>query len=177
MLGGISPPAWSICRLTLDHHLTTTVQRYYKMPEKPVVTTNNGLFLGLAATMQNQQSLRFNASLDRPVVVLRRQVPGVRIPSGAPRAASYGCCSFCFARILWGSKRRDSNSLCPALCVPRGRNAPVGVSRARLGESLRAHLKTHCNVFFVLILCQNSFSSISFAASVYCPFASRSFLS
>ena len=49
------------------------------MPEKPVVTTNNGLFLGLAATMQNQQILRFNASLYRPVVVLRRQVPGVRI--------------------------------------------------------------------------------------------------
>ena len=37
-----------------------------------------------------------------------------------------GCCSFCFLRILWGSKRRDSNSPCPALCVPRGRNAPVG---------------------------------------------------
>ena len=37
-----------------------------------------------------------------------------------------GCCSFCFAWILRGSKRRDSNSPCPALCVPRGRNAPVG---------------------------------------------------
>ena len=52
-----------------------------------------------------------------------------------------GCCSFCFAWILWSSKRADSNSPCPALCVPRGRNAPVGVSRAWLGESLRAHLK------------------------------------
>ena len=38
----------------------------------------------------------------------------------------WGCCSFCFARILWGSKRRDSSSPCPALCVPRGRNASVG---------------------------------------------------
>ena len=37
-----------------------------------------------------------------------------------------GCCSFCFARILWGGKRRASNSPCPALCVLRGRNAPVG---------------------------------------------------
>ena len=54
-----------------DHHLTTTVQRHRKMSEKPVVTTNNGLFLGLAATMQNRQILRFNASLYRPVVVLR----------------------------------------------------------------------------------------------------------
>ena len=37
-----------------------------------------------------------------------------------------GCCSFCFAWILWSSKRADSNSPCPALCIPRGRNAPVG---------------------------------------------------
>ena len=37
-----------------------------------------------------------------------------------------GCCPFCFAWILWSSKRADSNSPCPALCVPRGRNAPVG---------------------------------------------------
>ena len=34
-----------------------------------------------------------------------------------------------------------------------------------------------CNAIFVLILCQNSFSNISSAASVYCPFDSRSFLS
>lgn len=37
-----------------------------------------------------------------------------------------GCCSFCFAWILWSSKRADSNSPYPTLCVPRGRNAPVG---------------------------------------------------
>ena len=71
MLGGISPPAWSICRLTLDHHLTTTVQRHHKIPKKPVVTTNNGLFLVWGSTGQSQQILRFNASLYRPVVVLR----------------------------------------------------------------------------------------------------------
>ena len=57
------------------------------MPEKPVVTTNNGLFLVSGSTVQNQQILRFNASLYRPVVVLRRQVPGVRIPSGALKNA------------------------------------------------------------------------------------------
>ena len=31
----------------IDHHLTTTVQSPLKMPKKPVVTTNNGLFLVL----------------------------------------------------------------------------------------------------------------------------------
>ena len=69
--------------LHFDHRLTTTVQWHYKMLEKPVVTTNNGLFLVLAANVQNQQNSRFIVSLYHPVVVLRRQVPGVRIPSGA----------------------------------------------------------------------------------------------
>ena len=69
--------------LHFDHRLTTTVQWHYKMLEKPVVTTNNGLFLVLAANVQNQHNLRFIDGLYRPVVVLRRQVPGVLIPSGA----------------------------------------------------------------------------------------------
>lgn len=56
----------------IDHHLTTTVQSHIKMPEKPVVTTNNGLFVGLGAPVQNQQNSRFNVGLYRPVVVLRQ---------------------------------------------------------------------------------------------------------
>ena len=55
----------------IDHHLTTTVQRNCKTPKKPVVTTDNGLFLVLVVTVQNQQILRFNVGLYRPVVVLR----------------------------------------------------------------------------------------------------------
>ena len=45
------------CRVSVvfDHHLTTTVQRHYKMPEKPVVTTNNGLFLIFSETVQDPQ--------------------------------------------------------------------------------------------------------------------------
>ncbi|MEI3272170.1 MAG: hypothetical protein V8S13_02910, partial [Gemmiger formicilis] len=50
---------------------------------KPVVTTNNGLFLVLVVTVQSQQNLRFSVCLCRLVVVLRRQMPGVRISSGA----------------------------------------------------------------------------------------------
>lgn len=69
--------------LHFDHHLTTTVQSPLKMPKKPVVTTHNGLFLVLVVTVQSQQILRFNVGLYHPVVALRRQVPGVRILSGA----------------------------------------------------------------------------------------------
>ena len=47
------------------------------MPEKPVVTTNNGLFSVLGAVVQNQQILRFIVSLYRPVAVLRRHMPGL----------------------------------------------------------------------------------------------------
>ena len=57
--------------LHFDHHLTTTVQRHRKITEKPVVTTNNGLFLVSSATVQNQQILRFSVGLYRPVAVLR----------------------------------------------------------------------------------------------------------
>ena len=56
----------------IDHHLTTTVQSHIKMPKKPVVTTNNGLFPVLAANVQNQQNPRFNVGLYHPVVVLRQ---------------------------------------------------------------------------------------------------------
>ena len=34
------------------------------MPKKPVVTTNNGLFLVLGAAVQNQQISRFNVRLN-----------------------------------------------------------------------------------------------------------------
>lgn len=56
----------------IDHHLTTTVQSHTKMPKKPVVITNNGLFPVLAANVQSQQNSRFIVSLYHPVVVLRQ---------------------------------------------------------------------------------------------------------
>ena len=55
------------------------------MPKKPVVTTNNGLFLVLGAAVQNQQISRFNVSLYRPVVVPRPGRPEVRILPVAPK--------------------------------------------------------------------------------------------
>ena len=72
------------------------------MPEKAIVITNNGLFAVLGATVQNRQNLRFNVGLYRPVVVLRRQVPGVRIQSGALKnlIAMYFCNEvFAFVQI------------------------------------------------------------------------------
>ena len=79
-----------------DHHLTTTVQRHRKMSEKPVVTTNNGLFPVLVSAVQNQQNLRLNVGLHCPAVVLRPGRPEVRILPVAPRAAPYGVLLFLF---------------------------------------------------------------------------------
>ena len=66
------------------------------MPEKPVVTTNKGLFFVLAVNVQDQQNLRSNASLYCPTVVLRPGRPEVRILPVAPRAAPYGVLLFLF---------------------------------------------------------------------------------
>ena len=88
--------------LHFDHHLTTTVQSPLKMPKKPVVTTNNGLFPVLAANVQNQQNLRFIDGLYRPVVVLRPGRPEVRILPVAPRAAPYGVLLFLLCTDFMG---------------------------------------------------------------------------
>ena len=144
--------------LHFDHHLTTTVRQHHKMPEKPVVMTNNGLFPVLAANVQNQQNLRFNASLYRPVVVLRPGRPEVRILPVAPRAAPYGVLLFLFCMDFMGQQKRGIRTARAPRFASRGAETPRwGVSRARLGESLRAHQKAHCYVllqcaFFIQIL-------------------------
>ena len=48
-----------LCPSMPDHHLTTTVQWCCKISEKPIVTTNNGLFLVLEATVQNPTKFTF----------------------------------------------------------------------------------------------------------------------
>jgi hypothetical protein len=50
----------------------------------------------------------------------------VRIPPSAPKTAPCGVLSFIFATNYARAARWDSNSPCPALCVPPGCNNPVG---------------------------------------------------
>ena len=93
-----------------------------------------------------------------------------------------GCCSFCYARILWGSKRGGFEQPVPRALHPAGQKRPGGAFLGRglanpFGRAKKRIAMYFCNAFFVFILCQNSFSNISSAASVYCPFDSRSFLS
>ena len=124
--------------LHFDHRLTTTVQWHYKMLEKPVVTTNNGLFPVLAVNVHNQQNSRSNASLYCPVVVLRPGRPEVRILPVAPRAAPYGVLLFLFCMDFM---ERIRTARAPRFASCGAETPRWGVSRAWLGESLRAHLK------------------------------------
>ena len=60
----------------------------------------------------------------------------VRIPPSAPKAAPYGALLFIFAANYTRAARWDSNSPCPALCVPPGCNSPADCCKGA-GESHR----------------------------------------
>lgn len=76
----------------------------------------------------------------------------VRIPPSAPKAAPCGALLFIFAANYARAARWDSNSPCPALCVPPGKNAPVGIFRARENPTVCA--KYHYSIpHWVVIFC------------------------
>ena len=96
------------------------------MSEKPVVTTNNGLFPVLAANVQNQQNSRFIVSLYHPVVVLRPGRPEVRILPVAPRAAPYGVLLFLFCMDFMGQQKGGFEQPVPRALRPAGQKRPSG---------------------------------------------------
>ena len=63
-------------------------------------------------------------------------VTWVRIPPSAPKAAPCGALLFIFAANYARVARWDSNSPCPALCVPPGCNSPADCCKGA-GESHR----------------------------------------
>ena len=139
-----------------DHHLTTTVQLPCGMPEKPVVTTNNGLFPVLAVSVQNQQNSRFNASLYRPVVVLRPGRPEVRILPVAPRAAPYGVLLFLFCTDFMGQQKGGFEQPVPRALRPAGQKRPGGAflgggSAKPFGRTKRLWQKCCCSLFICYI--------------------------
>ena len=103
------------------------------MPKKPVVTTNNGLFLVLVVTVQSQQNLRFSVCLCRLVVVLRPGRPEVRILPVAPRAAPYGVLLFLFCTDFMGQQKGGFEQPVPRALRPAGKQRPGG---ALLGRGL-----------------------------------------
>ena len=79
--------------LHFDHRLTTTVQWHYKMLEKPVVTTNNGLFFVLGVTYAGAT----NFTLQRLSILSCRSSP----TPGAGGSNSFGHNKKAHCHVLW----------------------------------------------------------------------------
>ena len=134
-----------------DHYLTTTVQLPCEMSEKPAVTTNNGLFVGLGAPVQNQQNLRVIVGLRRPVVVLRPGRPEVRILPVAPRAAPYGVLLFLFCMDFMEQQKSGFEQPMPRALRPARRKRPGGAFLGRgLANPFGRTRKHYCDVFFAM---------------------------
>ena len=59
-----------------------------------------------------------------------------------------GCCSFCYARILWSSKRGGFEQPVPRALRPAGQKHPDGAFLGRgSANSFGRTQKPHCNVF------------------------------
>lgn len=84
-------------------------------------------------------------------------VTWVRIPPSAPKAAPCGVLLFIFAANYARVARWDSNSPCPALCVPPGCNSPADCCKGA-GESHRLRqvslLNSTLSSDFLLPLCK-----------------------
>jgi len=127
------------------------------MSEKPVVTTNNGLFPVLAANVQNQQNSRFIVSLYHPVVVLRPGRPEVRILPVAPRAAPYGVLLFLFCTDFMGQQKGGFEQPVPRALRPAGQKRPGGAFLGRglanpFGRTKKRIAMYFCNALFGLML-------------------------
>ena len=123
------------------------------MSEKPVVTTNNGLFPVLAANVQNQQNSRFIVSLYHPVVVLRPGRPEVRILPVAPRAAPYGVLLFLFCMDFMGQQKGGFEQPVPRALRPAGQKRPGGAFLGRglanpFGRAKKRIAMYFCNALF-----------------------------
>ena len=79
-------------------------------------------------------------------------VTWVRIPPSAPKTAPCGVLPFIFAANYTRVARWDSNSPCPALCVPPGKMPRWGIFRARENPTVCA--KYHYSILhWVVIFC------------------------
>ena len=129
------------------------MQRNCKTPKKPVVTTNNGLFLVLAVNVHNQQNSRLIVSLYHPVVVLRPGRPEVRILPVAPRAAPYGVLLFLFCMDFMGQQKGGFEQPVPRALHPAGQKRPGGTFLGRglanpFGRTKKRIVMYFCNALF-----------------------------
>ena len=113
--------------LHFDHHLTTTVQAAPQNVGKARCDNQQRVFSCFGGKCAEPTKFTFHRQSIPPCRSSpTRKARGSNPPGRTKSSTLWGAALFVFAWILWGSKRADSNSPCPAACVPRGRNAPVG---------------------------------------------------
>ena len=133
--------------LIFDHHLTTAVQMPCEMPEKPVVTTNNGLFSRFGLNCAEPINFTFQRwSMPPCRSSPTRKARGSNPPGRTKSSTLWGAALFVL-RGFYGAVKEGIRTARAPRFASRGAETPRwGVSRARLGESLRARQKAHCNV-------------------------------
>ena len=133
--------------LIFDHHLTTAVQMPCEMPEKPVVTTNNGLFSRFGLNCAEPINFTFQRwSMPPCRSSPTRKARGSNPPGRTKGSTLWGAALFVLHGFYGAVKERIRTARAPRF-TSRGAETPRwDVSRARLGESLRARQKAHCNV-------------------------------
>ena len=109
------------------------------MPKKPVVTTNNGLFLVLGVTYAGAT----NFTLRRLSIPSCRSSPtrkarGSNPPGRTKSSTLWGAALFVMRGFYGAVKERIRTARAPRFASHEAETPRWGVSRARLGESLRA---------------------------------------
>ena len=113
-----------------------------EMPEKPVVTTNNGLFSRFGLNCAEPINFTFQRwSMPPCRSSPTRKARGSNPPGRTKSSTLWGAALFVLHGFYGAVKERIRTARAPRF-ASRGAETPRwGVSRARLGESLRAHLK------------------------------------
>ena len=113
-----------------------------EMPEKPVVTTNNGLFSRFGLNCAEPINFTFQRwSMPPCRSSPTRKARGSNPPGRTKSSTLWGAALFVLHGFYGAVKERIRTARAPRF-ASRGAETPRwGVSRAWLGESLRAHLK------------------------------------
>ena len=137
--------------LIFDHHLTTAVQMPCEMPEKPVVTTNNGLFSRFGLYCAEPINFTFQRwSMPPCRSSPTRKARGSNPPGRTKSSTLWGAALFVLHGFYGAAKERIRTARAPRF-ASRGEATPRrGVARARLGESLRTRLKTSVQCVFAM---------------------------
>ena len=140
----------------VDHHLTTTVQPHRKMSKKACCDNQQWAFSCFGCSWVGSTKFTFQR---RSIPPCRssptRKARGSNPPGRSKSSTLWGAALFVL-HGFYGAAKEGIRTAHASRFASRGAETPRwGVSRARLGESLRARQKAHCNVLLQCAFCFN----------------------